>query len=259
MQTPLRLLIVLELLAFMAALTLGCTGTGALKEGEQLYTGAKVHISKSDKDWSTKLLKTDLKKAVILPRPNKKILWMRPRLVIYHIFQNERENSAGNFIANQFGEAPVLYQPKIANRQRELLTERAANDGYFKTKITSTENAGTHTVKLHYAVEVRSPREIIDKVLYPPDSSTLTRTISTMRPKTLVEPGKPYQLEALMLERMRINDTLRNHGWYYFSPDNLLFEADTLHPPGDMTLTLRVKPTVTNSERQRYRLATITI
>ena len=98
----------LLLLIIMAiALGSGCTGTVRLKDGERLYAGAKVKIIKTEKSWSTKVLKTDLKKAVILPRPNKKILWMRPRLVIYHAFHNSRPKSVGNFIANRFGEEPV--------------------------------------------------------------------------------------------------------------------------------------------------------
>ena len=64
---------------------------------------------------------------------------MRPKLAIYNAFKNRRTKSIGNFIANQFGEEPVLFNTKIANRQRELLIERAANDGFFKVKINSTQ------------------------------------------------------------------------------------------------------------------------
>jgi outer membrane protein insertion porin family len=237
----------------------GCTGTSHLKAGERLYNGAKVKISKVEKEWSTKVLKADLKKALILPRPNNKILWMRPKLVLYNAFQNRRAKSIGNFIANRFGQPPVLYEAKTANRHRELLTERAANDGFFKTDISSTEKTGKHTVKLHYQVRVKSPREMVDKVVFPYDSSALMRTIYDLRPNSLVQPGQPYHLEEMMAERQRLGDTLRNHGWYFFSPDNLLFEADTLHPPGDMNLTLRVKTSATARERNQYRIASVTV
>ncbi|MCC6281880.1 MAG: BamA/TamA family outer membrane protein [Saprospiraceae bacterium] len=241
------------------ALGSGCTGTAHLSEGERLYAGAKVGISKADELGSTKILKADFKNAVILPRPNKKILWMRPRLSVYSMFKNRRPKSVGNFIANRFGEAPVLFEPKIANRHRELLAERAANDGFFKTTISSDEKVRKHSVKLLHQVLVRSPREKVDGVVFPPGSSTLTRSISVLRPESLVQPGQFYHLEELMGERQRLSDTLRNHGWYFFSPDHLLFEADTLHPPGDLNLTLRVKKEVSESERQQYRLASVTI
>jgi len=241
------------------ALAAGCTGTGKLRENERLYKGAKIKISKEDQAWDTKILKTDLKLAVVLPRPNKKILWMRPRLTIYNTFHNSREKSFGNFIANRLGEEPVLYEPKIANRHRELLAERAGNDGFFKVKIDAEEKIGKHTAQLTHQVLVRMPREQLDDVVYPPDSSTLTRTIWALRPKSLVQPGQPYHLEEMIAERQRLSDTLRNYGWYYFAPDNLLFEADTLHPRGEVNLTLRVKKEVGEKERERFRIATVTV
>lgn len=247
----------LLLLAF--TLLAACTGTGRLQKGQYLYAGAKIQLLKSDSIGSTKLLKADLKKSIALPRPNKKILWMRPQLALYNIFQNSRSKSFGSFIANSLGEAPVLYEPKTANRHRELLAERAANDGFFKTTITSTEKPGKHAMRLHYAVQVRAERKIVDNMVYPLDTSTLARALHNMRPQSLVKPPLPYHLEALIAERLRLSDTLRNNGWYFFSPDNLLFEADTLQPSGDMTLTLRVKSEVGIRERRRYRLATITV
>ncbi|MDO8366001.1 MAG: BamA/TamA family outer membrane protein [Saprospiraceae bacterium] len=253
------LLEIIALLAFAVLLGSACTGTGHLQKGERLYNGAKIKIKKEEGIGSTKLLKSDLKKAVILPRPNKKILGMRPRLVLYNMFKNSRPKSIGSFIANRFGEAPILYEPKTANRHRELLIERAANDGFFKVKIISTEKPGRKKMKLHYAVQVRSPRELVDKVTYPADSCTLTRRIHNLQSESLVQPPQPYYLENLIAERQRLSDTLRNHGWYYFSPDNLLFIADTLHPPGDINLTLRIKDEVGAHERQQYRIASVTV
>ncbi len=246
-------------LFIVGLLAVGCTGTGHLEGGEHLYAGAKARISKTDKAWSTKILKADFKNALILPRPNKKILWMRPKLSIYNTFKNRRTKSIGNFIANRFGEPPVLYEAKTANRHRELLTERAANDGFFKTSIISTEKTSRHTVKLVHEVSIRSARENIDHVVYPSDSSKITRTLAALQDKSLVKPGQPYHLEEMIAERQRLADTLRNHGWYYFSPDNLLFEADTLHPPGEVNLTLRIKSEVPARERQQYSIASITV
>jgi outer membrane protein insertion porin family len=281
---------VFNLSAALLLIFVGCTGTGHLQDGEYLYAGAKIKLSKPYKTWDTKLLKTDLKKAVILPRPNKKIAWMRPKLAIYNAFKNRREKSIGNFIANQFGEEPVLFNPKIATRQRELLTERAANDGFFNTKINSSQKTGKHTIQIIHEVQVNSPREFVNKVTYPSDSSDLELYIAKLQPnqpfllndknKSTNKPinastslsdrqstnqpisqqtNQPYYLEALIAERQRLGDTLHNHGWYYFSPDNLIFEADTLHPKGDLNLTLKVKTAVTQREKQQYRLATITV
>lgn len=256
-MAPRLLLLSIGLLCFL--LFAACTGTGRLREGERLYVKPKVKIEKPEKDWETSILKSDLKKAVTLPRANKKILWMRPKLMIYNVFKNSRENSLGSFFANRLGEPPVLYEAKIANRHRELLSERAANDGFFKTDIDTEEKVKKHSVRLHHRVSVKTDREKIDNVRYPADSSLITQRIAQLRPGSLVQPGQFYHLEEMIAERQRISDTLRNHGWYYFSPDNLIFEADTLHPVGEVNLTLRIKNETGDRERNRYRLASVTI
>ena len=224
-----------------------------------MYAGAKVKLTKADDDWNVKILKKDLKKAVILPRKNKKLLWMRPRLSVYNIFHNRREKSLGNFIANRFGEEPVLYNPRIANRHVELIKERSANDGFFKVKTNPEEKGRKHSVKIVHNVRVDAPRKMVTKVIYPSDSTELSETIAALRSTSLVKAGQPYHLEELMGERQRITDTLRNRGWYYFSPDNLLFEADTILEQSELNLTLTIKKEVGARERQRYRLRTITI
>jgi len=237
----------------------GCSGTGRLAEGETLYTGAKIKIIKTDQKWSTKALKSDLKKAVILPRPNQKILWLRPKLVLYHMFKNSREKSFGTFIAYKLGEKPVLYEPNIANRHQALLEERAGNDGYFSIKVDSKAVVKKHKAKIVYQVTVLAPRKRIDDIRYPVDSSLLSATIADLQSESLLKPGDYYQLENLLAERQRISDNLRNHGWYYFTQDNLFFEADTLHPPGALNLSLRIKPETSARERQRYEVHSITV
>ncbi|HRI59701.1 MAG TPA: BamA/TamA family outer membrane protein, partial [Saprospiraceae bacterium] len=247
--------------ALCIACLAACTGTLKLKEGERLYTGAKVKLTKADDDWDIKILKKDLKKTVILPRPNKKILWMRPGLSIYHTFHNRREKSFGNFVATRFGQEPVLYNAQIANRHLELIEERAANDGFFKVKTDPEELSRKHSVKIVHRVRVEAPRKLVTGVKYPSDSTELSQAIAALQSKSLVKAGQPYHLEELIFERQRIADTLRNHGWYYFSPDNLLFEADTalVLEQGELHLTLTVKKEVDSRERRRYRLGAITV
>lgn len=247
-------------LLLLALLTAACTGTGRLREGERLYAGAKVKTVKAESEWKMGPLKSDLKKSVLIPRPNRKLLWMRPKLAIYNTFHNRREKSFGNFIAERFGEAPVLYNPAIVNRQRDLLRERAANDGAFRIRLDSEEKLKRKTARVRHRVTVLSPRAIITDVRFVPrDSGLLTRTIRSLQEQSLVKAGNAYRLEDLMAERQRIADTLRNRGWYYFSPDMLLFEADTVTERGQLSLALTIKPDVTERDRRRYRLGSIRI
>jgi outer membrane protein insertion porin family len=51
--------------------------------------------------------------------------------------------------------------------------------------------------------------------------------ILSEKDKTLIKPGKDYNLELLRAERNRIDAVLKNKGYFYFNPDYLLFKADT--------------------------------
>lgn len=243
----------------LTLLAVACTGTGRLKEGEHLYAGTKVKIHRDEGVPKSKQLKSDLKKAATLPRPNQKILWVRPKLSIYNTFHNRGGNNLGNFIADRFGQEPVLYNPKIDNRQHDLLVERAGNDGFFSVKIDSEEKMRRKTVRTRHDVYVHAPRAVITGVTYPKDSTLLGRTLAAHQQKSLVKVGNGYWLEDLIAERQRLADTLRNHGWYYFAPDHLLFEADTVRERGQLNLKLTVKKEVTERDRQRYRIGSITV
>ncbi len=62
-----------------------CSGTGYLKEGQNLYTGGSVKIksntiSKNDRKELQSALESNL-----TPKPNPSILGMRPKLFFYNI------------------------------------------------------------------------------------------------------------------------------------------------------------------------------
>jgi outer membrane protein insertion porin family len=250
-----RLILLFSTLLFFAA----CTGTGKLREGERLYDGAKIKIDKREGVGKTKQLKADLKRATSLPRPNKRFLWIRSRLSIYNTFHNEGGKNLGNFIADRFGEPPVLYNSRIVQQHGDFIEERAANDGFFDIMLDTEEKSKKHSVKLIHRVTVLSPRKTFDQVIYPPDTTELLRAINSTREKTVIKSGNGYWLEDMMSERTRLADTLRNRGWYYFSPDHFLWVADTVKEKPNVDITLTLKDEVGAKERQRYRLRSVTV
>jgi outer membrane protein insertion porin family len=278
---PLRSSAALLALVWLAS----CTGTGKLGPGERLYDGAKVKLSATNKEWKIKKpLKADLKAAVALPRPNKRFLWIRPKLSIYNTFHNRGGKNLGNFIADRFGEPPVLFNAKLMGRHQEKLDERAGNDGFFDVAIDSETKLKKKSARLVHRVQVRSDRALITGITYPSDSSELHRTILSMRADTKLEAGDPYRLEDLIQDRQRVADTLRNRGWYYFAPDHLYFVADTVvaSPASKkpvsidslpaaidtlpraatidkLDLRLAIKRQAGQKERERYRIGSVTV
>ncbi len=270
----------LILLIFAACLA-ACTGTGKLAEGERLYTRAKVKIQKPEKFWELGTLKLDLKRAVALPRPNKHLLWLRPGVSIYNTFHSEDGKGFGDGIANSLGKEPVLFNENIVEQHKKALVERANNDGFFALGVKAELRGTNKKVRAIYTVSLFQPVKKFGVVTYPSDSLALPtdslpptitdsaalfseqelmlRKLQAYKAETLIKQGDLYQLETLLAERQRLSDSLRNAGWYYFSPDFFLFEADTMDVQEQANLRLTIKPEAGEKERRRYRIGKIFI
>lgn len=60
----------------------GCTGLGKVADKSYLYTGNKINIDSTKNLSDPSAAKSELK-SLIINKPNKKFLWMRPRMVVY--------------------------------------------------------------------------------------------------------------------------------------------------------------------------------
>ena len=53
------------------------------------------------------------------------------------------------------------------------------------------------------------------------------KTFSKHLMKTLLKPGKPFDLDVIKAERTRIDGLLKEKGFYFFSPEYLLVKTDS--------------------------------
>ena len=237
-----------------------CTGTFLLPKGERLYNGAEIKIKKTDKKWETSKLESALSQSVVLPRRNSHFLWMRIKVGLYNTFNNpKKEKGFGNWIARKWGTPPVLYSEEIIKTHQKSLSATAANFGYFKIKVDSKKKGVFKKKKIQHTVHLDEPPKLISALSFPPDTGAVERFLLELKKSSLLLNGQPYQLDLLKAERQRLADSLRNDGWYYLSPDDLLFEADTFQTAGEVRLSLRFKDDVTERDRRRYHISEILI
>ncbi|MCF8243714.1 MAG: BamA/TamA family outer membrane protein [Saprospiraceae bacterium] len=248
------------LLVANALLFSSCTGALLLPKGEQLYTGAKLKVEKADKSWETAKMEASMAQDIVLPRPNRHILWLRINVGIYNTFHNpNKEKGFRNWVAEKLGTPPILYDPSIAAIHQQLLTKTAANYGFFKVNIESKPKGFWKKKKLKHTVHLLDPPKVMSNLTFPPDTGIVEHRLLELKASTLLQDGLAYQLDLLKLERQRLTDSLRNEGWYYLSPDDLIFEADTLQSDTVVRLALRFKDDVTDKDKRRYRIGEILV
>ncbi|HEX7572704.1 MAG TPA: hypothetical protein VF514_06390 [Bacteroidota bacterium] len=216
--------------ASVLAVASGCTNTGYLAQSEKLYTGAELHIEKKGEIPDEGDLESQLNK-LIVPEPNGKILGLfRVKLWLYNI----------GIFKESMGEPPVLLQSvrpdRIATRMRTLLENR----GYFQGEANYTVLEEEKTGSVLYNVAIHPPYTINSITVKGVDAPVLSSIRATMS-ETVLRIGEPYDLSKLQEERVRIDAALKEEGLFFFSPDFILFQADSSlgERKIDLSLTLR--------------------
>ena len=227
-----------------------CSGLRYVPEGQRLYTGSKVSIKSPEKLKNQSALQTELE-SVVRPKPNGSILGLRPKLYFWHLGVGKTKG-VGKFLADKFGEAPVLLKDVKISATSGLITNRLYNNGFFKGVVTNEVKTQTKTAQVNYTATVGRPYTI-QEIHFPERDTLVDAAIRATQPGTLLKVGEAYNLNTFTAERVRIDNILKNEGYFYFVPDYLLFQVDsTLNNKANVYL--RVKATAPAKATRPYWL-----
>ncbi|MEK7718647.1 MAG: BamA/TamA family outer membrane protein [Bacteroidota bacterium] len=236
---------------FLAA----CTGTRNLPKGEKLYTGAEIKLESAEKI-NKKFIKTTAQLAV-RPVPNKVYLGIRPKLWKYNLAGEDPKTKLGKWFKKR-GEPPVLMSSVKPGVTRAIIDSRLFNIGIFKSYTESKIVEKKRTGKVIYTSHVHKPY-LVKELVYAISDDSLSRLILTGKDKSLIKPGDDYNLEILKNERIRIDAILKNNGYFYFSPDYLLFKADTSNVNRDVAFKLTLKDSIPKNATTAFRINNVYI
>lgn len=210
-----------------AAVSLSCSNTKYLKQGQMLYTGAEVKIQN---DSLPKKEKNELKAALeenLVPKPNSSILGLRPKLYFYNIAKEPKKDKGFNYwLKYKVGEKPVLLGDVDREFNRKIIENYSENKGYFNAKATYDTVSKNKKAQVIYTLKPGA-RYSVSNVKFQQDSSLVNKEIQSLANKTLLKTGKPFDLDVIKNERERIDNGLKERGFYYFSPDNIIVQADS--------------------------------
>ncbi|MES1217930.1 MAG: BamA/TamA family outer membrane protein [Bacteroidota bacterium] len=231
----------------------GCGSTRHLPEGDKLYTGANVVVNgPSLPARNKKVLKEDLD-GLARPKPNSKFFGLRLKLNIYNLFYSKKEKSFFGKIREKNGQPPVLLSQVDLPQNIAILQNHLENKGYFHAKVTGDTIIRRKKAHARYHAETGDQYKI-NSVHFPADSSVLSQNIQKMADKTLLEPGKPFDLDVIKAERNRIDGLLKEKGFYFFNPDYLLIRTDSTIGNHLVDMYVVVKPETPPQARDIYKI-----
>ena len=246
-------------LLLLLVLSSGCSVTKAVPEGQALFWGYDVKVN-GEKDTSKRSAEMEAElSATVRPQPNASILGMRPKLAIYNAFYTEKEKGLKHWIMTKLGEPPVLFSEVDTASISQVMSNRLHNRGYFNNTVGSTASIKDKKATIDWTANIGEPYRI-RKIEYTlQDSLPVHRDLEQTRDESLLVAGEPYDLETLTAERVRIDGILKNEGYYFFSPDLLIYSADTTVGDRQVDVLLRVKNMATTKSLQPYKMDDIFI
>lgn len=235
--------ITFALIYFLAVLlSVSCVSSRLLDDDEYLYAGAKVKVHAEEEEIKGLSKLEGLLEDETYPLPNRRVLGIPYKLWIYSVF-NKKEKKDGNFLSNTYGERPVLLsdvaEEEVAGSLQTVLKANGFLDSRVRSEVVKTK-FGKQQRKILYHCFVEPPYNL-GKIEIAINDSLITHYVDSVSNKSLLRTGNRYNLQKIRDERERIDELLKSKGYYYFSPDFLIFKADSSRKSRQIDLKLNIK------------------
>lgn len=227
----------------------GCSTTKNLPEGEVLYTGIKhVEVENEDDTRAGDDALTEVK-AALARKPNNAIpgssshrfplpigLWIYNGFVKY-------KKGLGKWIFDKLAAKPVYISTVNPDVRTKIATNLLHDYGYFNGTVSYTilPQKNPRKAKIDYLIDMEQPY-MLDSIRYLNFTPGADALVKESMPERLLHRGDNFSVVTLDAERQRLSTLLRNHGFFYFRPDFITYQADTLIRPGEVSLHVIPKP-----------------
>lgn len=245
---------------FTASL-ISCSNTKFLKEGQYLYTGADIVINSDSLSKEDKAQLEENIKQSITPKPNSSFLGLRPKLYAYNTTKEpKKDKGIRHWLKYKFGEKPVLLEDVDREFNKDIIVNYSENKGYFNARAKYDTITKNKKAKIVYTLNPGG-RYTISNINFPADSSEINKEIQASKDKTLLKLGNPFDLETIKAERQRIDDGLKDRGFYYFSPDNIIVQADSTvsKNKNNVDLIVKLKDNTPNLAKQQFTIDKVVV
>jgi outer membrane protein insertion porin family len=215
-----------------------CNTTKLVPKGDALYTGATIKVKDSTLSKQEQKKIVELTENIPRPLPNSKFLGIPLKLNLYNLAGDTSKHNFIRKFLRKTGQPPVLLSSVNLKYNVKLLQNYLENLGYFHAEAEGDTIVKKRKGHAYYTLNP-GPQYTINEVNFETDSSAVGTAIKMTRMNSFLHPKDPFNLEVIKGERTRIDAILKEEGYYYFSPDLLIVDADSTI--GDQKVNLYVK------------------
>ncbi|GHU67268.1 membrane protein [Bacteroidia bacterium] len=225
-----------------------CKSTKFVPDGEYLLD--RIHIESDVPGYSESELTPYLKQ-----HPNFKMFGVSKVMLHVYSLSGKKDNGFNRFI-RKLGDEPVLFDSLQVNKTVREFQKLFVNMGYsgvdvwlsvdtsrYKRANVSYFIRGNEPYRIrHYETEIQD--SILNREIFGGGHSEPQQAVPGESPamrSSLVKDSLLFNRNILDAERDRITGLLKNRGYYAFSKDRLVYDADSALNAHSVDLTLRLR------------------
>lgn len=191
---------------------------GFYQFGLQRYDTAAIHqkIEKVQQKYNRKIVRHEGKE--------KKIIRIQSKLEKKTTKLN-RKLQEGN-LWMRWGEPLAIYDDPLAQASRDQLNQYLYTKGFFNGNVTYDTTVRHDLVTVTYYVNEGQPYTV-DTLSYVSSDTAILQLIKKYPEQRLLQKGDNYDQEAITAERNRIDELLKNNGYFDFSRQYISIRVDS--------------------------------
>ena len=216
----------------LLGLMISCAPAKYVPEDSYLLNRNKLIIEQKKPD------KSNLE-AYLLQKPNKRILGIRLNLFYYNLSDINKTRWPHGWL-RKIGEEPVVHDPILTNRTSEQFKIYLENKGFYEAQVRDSVRFKKKNAKVIYQITPGEPLRV-RKIYYLFEDTGIVSIILNDTANSLIVKGMLFDKEKLQNERIRLEELMRQNGYYNFSKEYIYFNAEVVPGKHLVDLTFVIK------------------
>lgn len=191
-------------------------------------------LGKNRIEASEKTIPASQLESYILQTPNKRFLGLRLYLFLYDLANPEKEKWPHGWL-RRIGEEPVIFDSALVRASSQQLKQLLENEGYYDAEVSDTFFYKKKNAIVRYDISFNKPYKV-KSISYFFEDTTLAAKVLSDSADSRLQLNMRFDKDRLQEERTRIEDLLREKGYFNFSKDYIFYDA--LTDPDDQSVKL---------------------
>ena len=157
----------------------------------------------------------------------------------------------------RLGEPLAIWDSSKTEASADRIQLYLQSKGYFQAKVDTSLEITDKKVKVTYQVN-QGPAYVIDTLMLETDDPVITSLMRQYNDESFLKVGENYNQSNLTDERERIDEVMKNNGYFSFSRQYVEFEVDTSYL-GDQQVAIRTKinKPISRERHRRFRVDSV--